>query len=209
MKTVAFISQKGGSGKTTLSIHVAVAATERGAKVAIIDTDPQASSVAWGEAREKEFPTVASCHAGHIASALEAAENDGYDLVVVDGAPHLEPSLSRVVAAADLSVIPVRPTPLDLQTAHRAAAVARASGKPFGFVLNGCPPRAAEIPQAFEVLGTLGGQVSTQTLGERRAFARALTSGEAVTEFDPGGRAAAEINAVYDWIDGQLAITRR
>ncbi len=201
MKTVAFVSQKGGSGKTTLSIHYAVAAAETGLKVAIVDTDPQASSTGWGKAREKEFPTVATCSASEIDKVIEHARNDGYELVVIDAAPHLDPGIARIAAAADFIVVPVRPTPLDIQTAHRAAAVAKASGNPFGFVLNGCPPKAAEIADAFRILGDLGGSVCPMTVGERRAFARAIGTGESVTEFDPFGKSSQEIRSVWMWVE--------
>ena len=201
MKTVAFVSQKGGSGKTTLSIHFAVAAAESGLKVAIVDTDPQASSTAWGKAREKESPTVATCSASDIALVLDSARNDDYDLVVIDAAPHLDPGIARVASAADFIVIPVRPTPLDIQTAHRAAAVAKASGNAYGFVLNGCPPKAAEIAEAFKILGDLGGSVCPMTVGERRSFARAIGNGQSVTEFDPFGKASQEIKSVKMWVD--------
>jgi chromosome partitioning protein len=115
--------------------------------------------------------------------------------------------VAQIASAADFIVIPVRPTPLDIQTARRAAAVARASGKPYGFVLNGCPARAIEVPEALDILAGLGGVVCPVTIGERRAYARALGSGQAVTEFDARSKAADEIRALWAWIDGQANVS--
>ncbi|MEI7614482.1 MAG: ParA family protein [Betaproteobacteria bacterium] len=205
MQVISFLSQKGGSGKSTLAIHTAVEFAYAGKKVAIIDSDPQQSAVAWGEARDKDFPVVAMCSAGRIEDAVEAARADDFDIVIIDAAPHLDPAIARIAGISDFIAIPVRPTALDLQTAHRAAAVASASGRRFGFVLNSCPPRAIEVIESRPILEELGGSVCPQTIGERRAFARALGSGEAVAEFDPKGKAAAEIVALSSWLERQLA----
>jgi chromosome partitioning protein len=209
MKTISFLSQKGGSGKTTLSLHTAVAAGECGIATVVIDTDPQASASAWAQARDKETPTVAAAPAGNINAVLDAAASEGFALAVIDAAPHLDPAVAQIASAADFIVIPVRPTPLDIQTARRAAAVARASGKPYGFVLNGCPARAIEVPEALDILAGLGGVVCPVTIGERRAYARALGSGQAVTEFDARSKAADEIRALWAWIDRQANISAR
>jgi len=207
MKTIAFLSQKGGSGKTTLALHVAVAAGEHGLATVVVDTDPQASASAWSHARDRETPTIAAAPAGNIGAVLDAAAREGYALAIIDAAPHLDPAVAQIALAADFVIIPVRPTPLDLHTARRAAAVANASRTPYGFVLNGCPARALEVPEALDILGGLGGSVSPVTLGERRAYARALGSGLAVTEFDPRSKAAAEIRALWAWIDAQARIS--
>ena len=207
MRVVSFLSQKGGSGKSTLAIHSAVGFAAKGANVALIDADPQRSSAGWGAARERDFPVVAECAAGRIDDAIAAARGDRFDFVFIDAAPHLDPAIARIASASDFIAIPVRATALDLQTAHRAAAVASASGKRFGFVLNACPARAIEVVEARAILEELGGPVCPQTIGERRSFARALGSGEAVAEFDPKGKAAAEIVALSSWIENQLAAT--
>lgn len=207
MKVISFVSQKGGSGKTTLSVHTAVAAHERGLKTVVIDTDPQASASVWSKARTKETPAAAACVADHIKRALAAAAREGYDLAVVDAAPHLDPNVAYVAEASDLIMIPVRPTPLDLHAAHRAANVARASGRPFGFVVNACPARSAELPETISILEGLDGVgVSPVVIGQRTAFARAIGSGQAVTEFEADGKAADEIRGLWDWIAARVGL---
>lgn len=112
MKVIGVLSQKGGSGKTTISIHLAVSAAMEGKKVAIIDTDPQKSAVAWGEARDEslESPVVAQCEAFRVKEAVEAAEADGFDLVVIDAPPYLSPEVTHIADVSDFILIPVRPT---------------------------------------------------------------------------------------------------
>jgi len=206
MKRIAFLSQKGGSGKTTLALHVAVAASDQGLAVVVVDADPQASAAAWAQARDRETPTIAAA-VGSVHTVLDAATQENFDLAIIDAAPHLDPAVAQIAAAADFIIIPVRPTALDLHTASRAAAVATAAGKPYGFVLNGCPARAVEIPETQAILATLGGAVCPITIGERRAYARALGAGLAVTEFAAPSKAAAEIRALWAWIGAQADIS--
>jgi chromosome partitioning protein len=208
MKVIATASQKGGSGKTTLSVHLAVAASKRGLKTLILDTDPQGSSTAWGKARERNFPTVAECTVPYLPDLIEAARADRYDLVIIDGAPHNTASVDKVIELADLAVIPVKPTLLDLHAVHGTIQKVKRSGKPFTFVLNECRARSIEVEQASEFLGTQG-EVAPQRIGDRTAYSRALASGLAVIEFEPSSKAAVEIEALYDWIESKLKTKRR
>ena len=92
MNVIAFLSQKGGSGKTTLSVHTAVAAEATGERVCVIDADPQESATAWASAREAGTPIVATAQAGELDAALRAAEGEGITLAVVDAPPHAAPA---------------------------------------------------------------------------------------------------------------------
>jgi len=121
MKIVTFLSQKGGSGKTTLAVHTAVAAEEDGERVVIIDTDLQKSASTWNTARQKETPAVVSVAAVGLDDVIKAARHDAMTLCIVDTAPHAAPDAARVARAADLVIIPCRPTAFDLAAA--AAAV--------------------------------------------------------------------------------------
>lgn len=206
MKVVATVSQKGGSGKTTLSVHLAVAASQRGVKTVIIDTDPQGSSTAWSNAREIEYPKVVACSVPYLAEVIEAARKDKFDLVIVDGAPHNTLSVDKVIELADMSVIPIKPTLLDLHAVHNTIKKVKDAGKPFMFVLNECRWRSAEVQQATGVLAAYG-DVAPQTIGDRTVYSRALASGMAVTEFDPSSKAAAEIDELYRWIESKLEKT--
>src|SRR4051812_9330361 len=115
MKVIALLSQKGGAGKTTLALHLAVAAEQDGHQTAIIDLDPQASAASWGDSRAAETPVVVSAQSSRLAQVLEAARNAGAALAIIDTAPHSESAALAAARAADLILIPCRPAILDLR----------------------------------------------------------------------------------------------
>ena len=207
MKTIAFMSQKGGSGKTTLAVHTAVAAQEAGQRVVIIDTDPQQSATVWAEARPSGEPVVATVAAADLGRVLEAARGDGMSLAIVDTAPHAAPDAARVARAADLVLIPCRPTAFDLAAAEAAVAIVKAANVPAAFVLSACPFRAPEIAETRAVLHQHGLPIVPAEITDRRAFARAVATGQAVTEFESDGKAAGEIRALWQWIAHRTGMT--
>jgi len=193
MKTIAFLSQKGGSGKTTLAVHTAVAATEDGERVVIVDTDIQHSATTWSEAR-----------AANLAEVIAAARGEAMTLCIIDTAPHAAPDAARVARLADLIVIPVRPTAFDIAAAGSAVDIVQAAGARAVFVLSACPFRSPEIAETRAVLAGYGLPVAPAEITDRRAFARAVASGRAVTEFESSGKAAEEIRALWLWLKETL-----
>jgi chromosome partitioning protein len=205
MKKIAFLSQKGGSGKTTLVVHIAVAAQEDGERVVIADTDLQRSAGVWSEARTNQTPVVAEVAAAQLDSVIEASRHDAMTLCIIDTAPHAAPDAAHVARAADLVLIPCRPTAFDLAAAGSAVDIARAAQARAAFILSACPLRAPEIVEARTVLNTRYGlPVVPVEISERRAFARAIATGRAVTEFDSQGKAAEEIRTLWRWIKEQM-----
>lgn len=204
MKVIAFLSQKGGSGKTTLVVHTAVAAHEAGKRVVVLDTDPQKSASSWSEARMGVAPMVATAAASEMNRVLKAADDEEMDLVIVDTAPHAAPEAARVARMADLVIIPCRPTAFDLGAAGNAAAIVKAAGVPGAFVLSACPFRAPEIAEARLALATYDLPVAPPEITDRRAFSRAVATGRAVTEFETEGRAASEIRALWTWMQEHM-----
>lgn len=204
MKTIAFLSQKGGSGKTTLAVHSAVAALEGGEVVLVIDTDAQKSAATWREARTEQLPLVAAVPVSQLHDVMVAASNEGVAYCIVDTAPHATPEAARIAGAVDLVVIPCRPTAFDLAAAGNAVQIARAAKARAVFVLSACPFRAPEISETRLVLEGYGFPVSPAEITDRRAFARAVATGRAVTEFESEGKAAEEIRALWNWIKEQL-----
>jgi chromosome partitioning protein len=204
MRTLALFTQKGGSGKTTLAVHLAVAAGESGQQVALADTDPQRSATMWGRARAGQPPVVATAIAGTLPRVLEAARHDGITLLVVDSPPHTTPDAPQIARIADAVLIPCRPSAFDLAAVGNAVDIVRAAGVPAALVLNACPSRAPEIAEAREALARFGLPVAPLEISERRAFARAVATGRAVTEFDPHGKAAEEIRGLWAWIEAEL-----
>ena len=204
MKTIAFLSQKGGSGKTTLAVHSAVAAAEAGERVVIVDTDPQKSATVWGDARTKDTPIVATAAAADLGRVLSAANQERMTLALVDTAPHAAPDATRIVRVVDLVVIPCRPTAFDIAAAGSAVDIVRAAGVPAVFVLSACPFRSPEIAETRVVLAEYGLPISPIEIIDRRAFARAVATGRAVTEFESNGKAADEIRIFWNWMKEQM-----
>jgi chromosome partitioning protein len=204
-RVVVFLGQKGGSGKTTLAVHVAVAAQADAERVVLIDTDPQASATAWAESRQEERPPVVTVSPTQVGDVLATAQDEGITLAVIDTAPHAAPGAAQAVREADLIILPCRPTAFDLRAIGAAVAIASASRKPSAIVLNACPPRAPEVPEAQSVLQAEHRlPVIPTPIGDRRALSRAIATGRAVTEFEPGGRAAEEIRTLWSWIKEHL-----
>lgn len=204
MKKIAFLAQKGGSGKTTLAVHTAVAATEAGESVVVIDTDPQKSATVWGDARSQEAPIVATAAASELGRVLEAADQERMTLAIVDTAPHAAPDATRIVRAVDLVAIPVRPTAFDIAAAGSAVDIVKAAGVRAVFVLSACPFRSPEIAETRTVLAEYGLPIAPVEIIDRRAFARAVATGRAVTEFESDGKAATEIRALWAWLKEQM-----
>ena len=205
MKVLAFLSQKGGAGKTTLAVHTAVAAYEAGEAAVLIDTDPQRSASVWGDARQGAAPIVATASVSELDRVLKAAVDDGMALAIIDAAPHAAPEAARIARVADLVVIPCRPTAFDLAAVEAAVRIARAARVRAVFVLSACPFRAPEIAETRAALEGYDLSVAPVEITDRRAFARAVASGRAVTEFEGDGKAAAEIRALWSWLKEQMA----
>ena len=210
MHTIAIVSQKGGAGKTTLAVHIAVAAQEDGERVVIVDTDLQKSAATWSESRASATPAVAPVATAALDDVIAAARHDAITLCIIDTAPHAAPDAARVARAADLVLIPCRPTAFDLAAAGSAVDIVRAAGAFGAFILSACPFRAPEILETRAVLTTRYGlPVAPVEITDRRAFARAIATGRAVTEFDSHGKAAEEIRALWRWIKEQITDGRK
>ena len=200
MQTLAVMSQKGGAGKTTLVVHLAVEAHRRGIRVEIIDTDPQQSAGVWSRARGGESPIVTHVQPTRLKAALDQRVKDGIELVIVDTAPHAGPDAVDVARLADKVLIPVRPGVFDLAAARQTIEIVREAGVDSMLVLSACPHRTPEVPMAREALGMSGLPVAATQIGDRRSFSRAIQTGRAVTEFEPDGKASEEIRALLEEI---------
>lgn len=196
MKTISFISQKGGAGKTTLALNLAVAAESAGFRTVVIDLDPQASAKGWHDHRQKESPVVISAHASRLEDVLTTARNHGADLCIIDTAPHSETAALAAAKAADLILIPCRPAILDLRAISSSVDLVQLARKPGLVVLNSVPPRGGLADQAEEAIGAYGIAIAPTRITQRAAFMHSLTAGQAALEYEPDGVAAAEIKAL-------------
>jgi chromosome partitioning protein len=203
MRRIVLVQQKGGASKSTLCVHLAVAAQLAGYKTAIIDTDPQGSaSAVWGEARGDVAPPVAAVIAAEMKDALEAAAGDGFQVVFIDTPPHTAPAIERIARNVDLAVVPVQPSILDVAATQRTVDLLRAAKVPSVAVLTRAPPRHdEETLETMKALKALGLPVLDTWMGERKVYRRALTQGQAVAEFDPTCKAAREITKIWKEIE--------
>src|SRR5271156_6332950 len=178
MKTVAFLSQKGGTGKTTLAVHLAVAAERRDVPVAVLDLDPQASAADWKDSRAGDSPSVTSIQSSRLRKALEVAESAGAALVLIDSAPHSADAAVAAPEAADLILIPCRAGILDVRAIATTARIVKATAKPAFVVLNAAPIRAPLMMQdATAAVEQHGLAVAPVVIHQRSAYAHALTAG--------------------------------
>lgn len=205
MKTVAILAQKGGVGKTTLAVHLAVASSAH-RNTALIDLDPQASAASWADRREADTPVVLSAHATRLPQEKARVAAAGGELLIVDTAPHSSAAALAAAQAADLVVIPCRPAILDLEAVSSTLSLVRTirSAPPVVVVLNGVQPRGRDAGEAAEAVRELGVDVAPARVVTRVLFSRALITGHAAEELEPDGKAAREIEQVHEFMCAQL-----
>lgn len=201
MQTIALVAQKGGTGKTTIGLALAVAAARTGCKVLILDVDPQGTACNWGDRRQADNPIVLDAQPARLASALQKAEQGGIDLVIIDTPARSEQSAMAAASVADLVVIPCRPQAYDLETVpNTQKLLALAGKKPAIAVLNAVPAFGSRHEQARQFLEQIEMSLCPQTIGNRAAFGDSGALGQTPEEYDPSGKAAEEIRNVYKYI---------
>ena len=207
-RIITVAQQKGGAGKTTLVAHLAVACAAAGKSVAAVDIDPQQSLSAWYRLREERLggERLGDRGAGLLVSQVKGWRSRGevsalaraHDLVLIDSPPHAETEARIAIRAADLVLVPVQPSPMDVWATRATLALAAAEKVPALLVLNRVPPRANLTEEMVAEAERLGGRIATSRIGNRVAFASALAEGRAVGESHPRSRAAQEIAALAE-----------
>jgi chromosome partitioning protein len=198
MKVIAVLGQKGGSGKTTLTLSLAVAAHKANKSVAVVDLDPQASACKWGDRRNAD-PVIISVQPARLRNVLATARENGADFVFIDTPGRLEQSAIAAAQEADLILIPCRPTIKDTETIETTISLIRAARTKakVAVVLNGVPPRGAQREQAEDAIRSMAIPVYPFYLSNRAAFTHADVLGQSAQEFEPSGQGAREIKEIY------------
>lgn len=202
METILIAAQKGGAGKTTLARNLSVAAALDGRKVLCLDLDPQGSLRGWWESREAETPAMLDRDpVPHALRATLNAAQPHFDLCIIDTPPAAPEWLSEALSAADLVLIPVRPSPDDLRAVGATIAAVNAAKVPFAFALSQTP-RARITEEAARVLAQHG-RVAPVNIAQRVAYAETGATGQGVSE-TTDEKAGAEIAAVWNYVKGIL-----
>ena len=204
MKVLAFTTQKGGSGKTALASSIAVAAAADGRNIVCLDLDPQKSLFDWYERREANTPPVDTCDPAELDKALVKLSKSKFDLVLLDLPGALDARVSLIYRHIDYAVVPVKPTHADIAAAIPTANHLKSVGKRFGFVLNQCfPGSPARSMDAAKAL-LKWSEVAPAMLSTRADYADAYGTAQGVTEFNPKGKAAQEINLLWAWLSSKI-----
>jgi chromosome partitioning protein len=200
-RVITIAQRKGGAGKTTLAAQLAVAWAKTGARVAVLDIDPQGSLAAWVGLRRARF---GEANIGFEFAALPGWRAEQWisehardaDFVIIDSPPHVETEARIAVRAAGLVLIPVQPSPLDLWATEATLAMAKNERRPALAVLNRVPPRSTATERIAADLGYLGVAIATGRIGNRVALVQAMAQGVGVLETAAASPAAAEIAAL-------------
>ena len=199
---ITIAQQKGGAGKTTLAVHLALAWAAAGKRVALIDIDPQASLSTWFRVRHErrsgavETPIEAVAVGGWRVAAEVERQAKSHDVVLIDSPPHAETEARIAVRAAELVLVPVQPSPMDFWATKPTLDLARAEKVPALLVLNRVPARAKLTGAMLEAYQALDVPLAETRIGNRVALAAALNEGQGILEYDPASAAAGEIVAL-------------
>lgn len=205
MKVISLLAQKGGVGKTTLTLHWAVEAhRQRYGRVAVIDMDQQESASKWYQRRQQDYPILLRASEDTVTNAVQACRASGMDWVLIDTMPRVEESSVAAARVADLSVIPCGPSVLDIEAIARTIAITAAVKTPGVIVINQGRHSSGINAEATTVLGQYDLPVCPILVMRRAALEDAFIDGRAVAELNPNSKAAAEITASWRWIANQL-----
>jgi chromosome partitioning protein len=217
MRSIAFLTQKGGTGKTTLAASFAVAAAEAGEKVIAFDVDPQLSLVRWGE-RRKAAGVKSSIvteplereRLSRLRAIFDGIAGVGFTVAIFDVGGTDGAAARQLTECVDLCLLPTRPTCLDLEATAATFRRAFLRNRKAAFVLNQCSAtyrsaRAGEVAKHLVRLGVLAEPMLTARVDHQDAIAEGL----GVTEYAGDSRGAQEIRALWRWVDAQLATGKR
>jgi chromosome partitioning protein len=201
VEKLAILGEKGGGGKSTTALGLAVAFALAGKEVAVIDLDPQATAANWGDRRGKDFPAVVSCQVSRLDKVLEAAEHQGAQLAVIDTPGKSTDAAIAAAKIADFVLMPIRPQMYDIETLDKTKDILTLAGHPPSAVLiTNAPLQGRRHIEAQEELTATGFTVCPTVLFSRVAHGDAGNIGQTAQEHDPKGKAAQEMIALYSYI---------
>ncbi|RAU20164.1 hypothetical protein CU669_19945 [Paramagnetospirillum kuznetsovii] len=209
-KVIAILAQKGGSGKTTTAVHLAVAASQSGLSVAIIDMDKQRSAAHWHESRHADVPLLAESNGSNLPDVIQSCVVEKIDLIIIDTAPHSDVDAVAAARQADYVLIPCRPTILDLRAIAPTVDIVATANVRSAIILTACPSRrsfaeAGAVSESRAALDAYGLPIWPGQISDRVAYHHALIDGQSVTEYEKRGKAAAEISSLWNWLYKEIS----
>jgi len=209
MRTIAVIARKGGSGKSTVALHMAVAAHLRGRSVLLADTDAQRSATQVLKGRRGGGPGLEETAGAKLFALQLASVRAGVEMMVIDTPAVVEEEIGHAIVAADLCLLVVRPSFLDLAATIQTAEIVRRLRKPSLVVLNQAPSARAgvenpTVKRALEALLMLRLPVVPTVLRARANYQSAFETGRSVEELDPSVEAAREVADLWDFVEGMV-----
>lgn len=209
MRTLAILSQKGGTGKTTVAVHLAAAACAAGKHVLMTDLDPQRSATEWRRMRTADSPALIEAKAGTLFVASHTAERAGVDLLLLDTRPAQDSDIAEAIRLSDLCLLVLRPSFFDIKAIARTLEMTRAMGKPALFVVNQAPAQREhrEPPAVLETVAALremGAPLAPVGLRARHIYQSSVARGLTAQEAAPDSAAAQEINLLWTHLDQLL-----
>jgi chromosome partitioning protein len=206
---LAVLSQKGGTGKTTVAVHLAAAADAAGQRVLLVDMDPQRSASDWRRMRGTNSPGLIEAKSGTLFVASQTAQRTGVDLMVLDTRPTQDSDLTEAIRMADLCLLVLRPCFFDIKAIGRTLDMTRAMGKQAVVLINQAPAQreGREPPAVLETVAALrklGAPLAPVGLRARAAYQSAVGKGLVAQELAPQSAAAQEIDLLWTHIDRLL-----
>jgi chromosome partitioning protein len=213
MKNIAVVARKGGSGKTTVAVNLAIAAYRRAYGVQLADTDPQGSATEVLKVRKIGGPEVLRLSGGELFELRKSGPAANIDVTVLDTPAASEEAIGHAIALAHLALLVVRPTFLDIAATLQTAQILRRLRKPGLIVVNQAPvPRAGVEPpavkRAMEALRLMQLPVVPVVLRSRAVYQTTLASGQSVEELAAGNPAADEVANLWAYIERFAFATR-
>lgn len=205
MRIISVTSQKGGSGKTTIAGHMAVAALQdAGGPIGLIDLDPQGSLADWHEAREdKDNLHLINTGISGLPAAVDELKKKGARFIFIDTPPAITRVIEKAIQLSDIVVIPSRPSPHDLRALGATVDLVEFAGKSMIFAINGATARAKMTGEAAIALSQHG-TVAPVVLHNRQEFASSMIGGQTVLETAPQGKSAQEVNRLWSYVAERL-----